>query len=241
MLGDEVVHKVNQHWRFAFATWGYPQIGGSSDPELQSHPAINPSLAIGQRVTRAASRVNPKIPPWSGRRLVRCALQRSVPAGQGTACPRRLPDVRRTAVRHLLAACTAMGLAAGCSPPPRPPAAALPAARPDGSEEGAARNLKLDIFTTSVLTDGQTAHIRGRVKNRLPSRVEGIRFVVTIYPPDSLQPLDAIRTEAATVLEPNAEAPLRLDLQSLYFGSSRFRFTILAVPVKLGGQEVPPP
>jgi len=95
--------------------------------------------------------------------------------------------VRRTAVRHLLAACTAMGLAAGCSPPPRPPAAALPAARPDGSEEGAARNLKLDIFTTSVLTDGdgQTAHIRGRVKNRLPSRVEGIRFVVTIYPRSS--------------------------------------------------------
>ncbi len=144
--------------------------------------------------------------------------------------------MRGSVLRSLIAGFAALSIAGGCAPPPRPAAVA-----PSSADARAAQKPSLDVFTTSLLTDGQTAHIRGRVKNPSPLRVEGIRYVVTVYPPDSLQPLDTIRTETGTVLEPNAEAPLRLDPQSVYFGSSRFRFSILAVPVKLGGQEMPPP
>lgn len=163
----------------------------------------------------------------------------------------------RRLVCKLVVGLVALGVGSSCTPPPGPADVAVAGERAAGrdsvQEEGAGRNVDelrhdtralqspmLDIFTTSLLTDGRTAHIRGRVKNSLPARVEGIRYVITLYPRDSLKPLDTIRHEADTVLEPGSEAALRLDIESLYLGSEP-RFVITAVPAKLGGREVPAP
>ena len=48
---------------------------------------------------------------------------------------------------------------------------------------------------------------------------------------------------AASLLERSLELtrPLRLDVQSMYFGTGPTRFFVRAFPVKLGNQEMPPP
>jgi hypothetical protein len=101
---------------------------------------------------------------------------------------------------------------------------------------------RLQVSTTDVQTDGRIAKIRGGVQNTFDQQVEGIRYVVTIYENGpAAKVLDRWQHEADTTIEPGDRAPMRLDVESMYLLASGGRFTILAVPVKLGGQPVPPP
>ncbi len=96
------------------------------------------------------------------------------------------------------------------------------------------RDGALQVFTTDVITDGRVAKIRGRIRNAYAQRVEGIRFEVVLLEAGSLRTLDTLRQEADTTLDPGQEAPLHLEIQSMYFGSGP-RFLVRAVPVKLVG------
>ncbi len=96
----------------------------------------------------------------------------------------------------------------------------------------AQRDGALQVFTTSLMTDGRTAKIRGRVKNVSTQRVEGIQFEVSLIEAGSSRVLDTLRDEVDTTLDPQQEAPLRLDVQSMYFGSEP-HFLVRAIPMKL--------
>ena len=96
------------------------------------------------------------------------------------------------------------------------------------------RDGALAIFTTDVLTDGGVAKIRGRVRNNYTQRVEGIRFEVVLLDAGSLRLLDTLRQEVETALDPGQEAPLHLDMRSMYLGAEP-RFLVQAFPVKLVG------
>ena len=102
---------------------------------------------------------------------------------------------------------------------------------------------RLTVSTTDVQSDGRIAKIRGGVQNKFDKQVEGIRYLVTIYENGpAAKVLDRWQHEADTTIEPGDRAPMRLDVESMYFGASGMgRMTIEAVPVKLAGQPVPPP
>ncbi len=114
----------------------------------------------------------------------------------------------------------------GCAPPVSTPA--------DQGRHQAAQmgDGPLQVFTTGLMTDGRTAKIRGRVKNISDQRVEGIRFEVVLIEASSSRVLDTMHDEVDTTLDPQQEAPLRLNVQSMYFGSEP-HFFVRAVPVKL--------
>jgi len=98
------------------------------------------------------------------------------------------------------------------------------------------RDARLEIFTTDVITDGRVAKIRGRIQNNYAQRVEGIRFEVALLVPGSLRVLDILRQEVDTTLDVGEEAPLRLDLESMYFGAEP-SLDVQAFPVRLVGAQ----
>ncbi|MEO8603013.1 MAG: hypothetical protein ABI629_10595 [bacterium] len=101
----------------------------------------------------------------------------------------------------------------------------------------------LRVVTNDVSMDGRYAHIRGTVENIGSERVEGIRYVV-LFLSDDTPPrlLDTYRKQADTTLAPGERKALALDVDSTH--NDRLGFnpaTILATPVKLGGNDVPAP
>ena len=102
---------------------------------------------------------------------------------------------------------------------------------------------RLQVSTSDFSSDGHIAKIRGAVANTFDQQVEGIRYVVTIFgkePSEKL--LDRWQSETDTTVEPGERVPMRLDVDSKYFGAElKARFTVQATPVKLAGQAVPPP
>jgi hypothetical protein len=99
----------------------------------------------------------------------------------------------------------------------------------------------LQIATTDVTSDGRYARFRGTVTNRFDQRVEGIRYVVTIVGDDG-KPLDTLQYEFETDIEPGRSRALKLDVESMYLGrTGRVPIMINAAPVRLGGEDVPPP
>jgi len=102
---------------------------------------------------------------------------------------------------------------------------------------------RLQVSTTDVTSDGRIAKIRGQVQNKYDQPTAGIRYVVTLYtdgPPP--KELDHWQREVDTTIEPGERKVMSLDVESMYFGrSGSTRFRIDAQPVKLGGQDMPPP
>jgi hypothetical protein len=101
----------------------------------------------------------------------------------------------------------------------------------------------LRVTTNDVSTDGRYARFRGNVENTSAQRVEGIRYMV-FFLSDSDPPrvLDTYQHEVDTVIEPGEHKGMALDAESSYNGRTGFNpAAILATPVKLGGQDIPPP
>jgi ankyrin repeat protein len=117
---------------------------------------------------------------------------------------------------------------------PSEPVPALSALKGERRTEG------LQLFATDVTTDGRFAKIRGRVTNGYRERIDGIRYEVILMASDAARPLDTLRYEANTTIEPGQDAPMHLDVESMYFGSDT-RILIRASPVKIGGREMTPP
>ena len=69
---------------------------------------------------------------------------------------------------------------------------------------------------------------------------EGIRFEVILFPADGSRPLATFHYQHETDIEPGEDAPLRLDVESMYLGSDT-RVLIRALPVKVGSRELSPP
>jgi hypothetical protein len=101
----------------------------------------------------------------------------------------------------------------------------------------------LQISTTDVTTDGRIAKVRGMVKNNFSETVHGVRYVVTIYQQGSPpRVLDRWQQQVDTAIEPGQRVAMRLDVDSMYFGSrGPVPFNIDAQPVAVGDQAVPPP
>ena len=102
---------------------------------------------------------------------------------------------------------------------------------------------RLEISTTGVTTDGRFAKIRGLVKNAYPETIHGVRYVVTIYQEGSPpRVLDRWQEQADTTIDPGQRATMRLDVDSMYFGSLGSRpVNIEAQPVLVGDRPMPPP
>jgi ankyrin repeat protein len=104
----------------------------------------------------------------------------------------------------------------------------------------AARNEGLLVFATDVMTDGRVAKIRGRVKNTYGERVQGVYYVVTLIASGATRPLETRQYETSTSIDPGQDAPLRLDIESMYLGSEP-TIVVGAFPAKLGNQDLSPP
>jgi hypothetical protein len=102
---------------------------------------------------------------------------------------------------------------------------------------------RLQISTTDVTTDGRFAKIRGLVENKFEQPVHGVRYLVTIYQQGSPpRVLDRWQQEVDTTLEPGQRVAMRLDVDSMYFGSLGLRpINIEAQPVTVGDKPMPPP
>ena len=93
-----------------------------------------------------------------------------------------------------------------------------------------------------ITTDGRYAKIRGTVQNKYDETVYGVRYMVVLYeggtPP---RVLDTWQREVDTTIEPGQRHALSLDAESMYFGRSAGTFGVIAVPVRVGDKEMPPP
>lgn len=84
------------------------------------------------------------------------------------------------------------------------------------------------------------AKIRGKVLNRHSQRVVGIRYEVILMASEESKPRDTLRYRTDTTIEAGKDAPLKLDVESMYFGSDT-RVLIRALPAKVGDRELPLP
>jgi len=131
----------------------------------------------------------------------------------------------------------------GCAAPKdtRVEAARTPVRAASGKDSKQAGRLQVSV--SDFIIDGRIGRIRGTVANTFDQPIEGIRYVVTIFgkePSEKL--LDRWQSETDTTVEPGERVPMRLDVDSKYFGAElKARFTVQATPVKLAGQAVPPP
>lgn len=101
----------------------------------------------------------------------------------------------------------------------------------------------LRVTTTDIAGDGRTMRIRGMVENTASARVEGIRYLV-LFLSDGQPPrvLDTYQREVDTTLDPGERKGVALDAESDYNARVGFNpAAIIATPVRLGGQPVPPP
>lgn len=94
----------------------------------------------------------------------------------------------------------------------------------------------LEIFTSSVVTDGRHLKIRGRVTNLYPDTVEGVHIRVLLFSSDMQRELDRFHEELTVQLAPGESDALRVDIASMY-AASEPRFVVEAEPVRLGGKE----
>lgn len=139
---------------------------------------------------------------------------------------------------------------AGCAAAPsQPELEAGPAARREAPSGGADRSAQacehgqLLVSANDITTDGRVARIRGRVENPCEEKVEGVRYVVVLLAGegDEVRELDSFQFESDVTLDPHQPRMMRLDLQSMYFGSTPGRFLVAAFPKKIGEREIPPP
>ena len=100
----------------------------------------------------------------------------------------------------------------------------------------------LPVSTTDITSDGRVAKIRGRVSNPYSEPVDGVRYIVTLRTDSGpgARTLDSFQEETSVQIAPGSSAMMRLDLQSMYFASAS-GFSIIAVPRRLGGRDIPPP
>ena len=137
---------------------------------------------------------------------------------------------------------------AGC-PPPRPASsdsATEPAPQPGKELYPAIEKKdidpagKLEVFTTSVLTDGRFLKIRGKLRNPMGAPVDGVRVMFRVYNSTAGgRPLQTVQEENSIHLDAGATTALRLDIETMYAGNGAFR--VDAYAERVGDRDIPPP
>ena len=154
---------------------------------------------------------------------------------------------------HVLTLLVTVALAAGCAPPPVAPvldeSAAAQVSRErqlyaDVQQQGSAEPLyRLEVFTTSLLTDGQVLKIRGKLRNPMPDPVDGVRLLFKAYRRDAKEgdrPLATRQTEKSLHIAAGDSAALRWDVETMY-AATEAKFTVEAYAQRIGGRDVSPP
>lgn len=141
------------------------------------------------------------------------------------------PCLRASAVYLLSAMALVLASCAGMQPAEAPPdsntTVKLPAVA-DG----------LSISTTDLTSDGRFAKVRGRVTNPHAEAVEGIRYLVRVETRgENPRTLDRFQFDTSERLPPGKETMMRVDVESMYFGTSS-QMSIIALPKKLGDRPV---
>jgi hypothetical protein len=95
--------------------------------------------------------------------------------------------------------------------------------------------------TPDLTSDGRFAKVRGRVTNARSEEVDGIRYIVRVETRgDDPRTLDQFQFETGDRLAPGGDTMMRLDVESMYFGTAN-QLSIIALPKKLGGRPVTVP
>lgn len=144
-------------------------------------------------------------------------------------------------------------LLVSCSPPkPTAADASTEQARqreedlyPGSEKKNIVENGQLEVFTTSLLTDGRFLKIRGKLRNPMPEPVDGVRVLFRIYNMgvgSDAAPIATIQKEKEIHLEGGATTALRLDIETMYAGGAGGgSFRIEAYAERVGDRDIPPP
>jgi hypothetical protein len=107
--------------------------------------------------------------------------------------------------------------------------------------DAAAGRSVLEVFTSSLATDGRHLKIRGQVTNPTDEIVRGVLYRVAVLSPDRSRILDTFREERDdTVIEAQGSIALRLDVATTYAGGPAL-FVVEAFPIQLGDRQLPEP
>ncbi len=161
-------------------------------------------------------------------------------------------DLVRWITGRLLVA--AFGVAVASCAPPKPPAT-------DAATEQAWQREKelypgietknvdpqgrIEVFTTSLLTDGRFLRIRGKLRNPMPEPVDGVRIVFRIYNMgvgSNAKPIETIQKEKKIHLDAGATTALRLNIETMYAGGAGgSSFRVDAYAERVGDHDIPLP
>jgi hypothetical protein len=128
---------------------------------------------------------------------------------------------------------------AGCASQPDPQ---VEAAR-QAQDELDARSGGLRVTVSSAVSDGRYLRFAGRVENRFPQAVGGIRYTIRIIVPGTPPRVaETFHREARTSLGPGEDKILRLEIENpIHASGATWGYDIQAEPVRLGDEDVPPP
>jgi hypothetical protein len=102
---------------------------------------------------------------------------------------------------------------------------------------------RLQVFTTSLLTDGRNLKVRGKLRNPMPEAVDGVRLIFRIYgggPGTTAKPLETVQKEKSIRIKAGETTALRWDVQTMY-ASGQGSFSIEAYAMRIGNRDIPPP
>ena len=132
-----------------------------------------------------------------------------------------------------------LALLAGCAsqPDPQVDATRQPASDVDRGQDG------LEVTISSAVSDGRYLRFAGKVKNHSSLHVKGIRYTLQILVPgEPPRVAETFRRQVGTTLEAGEDKIRRLEFEKpIHASAAAWGYKIEAVPVTLGGEEVPPP
>ena len=107
-------------------------------------------------------------------------------------------------------------------------------------------SIPLQVVMTDQTTTGRVMKVRGKLVNPHAQAVDGARLQLVFLAPTggegtSPRVLEIQQKEVNSNIPPGGSAAFRWDVESVYLGSGSGQFMIVAYPMKLGGQEMPPP
>lgn len=135
------------------------------------------------------------------------------------------------------------GCAAGGGGTAEEPARQEGAAETTGPVTAADGTPLLRIHVTDQTTDGRVMLMRGKLSNPHPEPVQGVRLILVMVTPrgdDKYRITDVQRKELGSTIPPGKSVMFRWDVES-QSNAGPGRFSLLAVPVRLGDRDIPPP
>ncbi|MBI1815900.1 MAG: hypothetical protein HYR72_13050 [Deltaproteobacteria bacterium] len=99
---------------------------------------------------------------------------------------------------------------------------------------------RLEVFTTSLLTDGRNVKVRGKLRNTMAETTHGARLLFRIFSSGESRPLQTIQEDKDIQLESGGTTALRMDVETMY-ANGNFFFVVEAYAKRVGDHDIPPP